>query len=140
MLSLKDIFGNQLPVNPKIVESYLSAKDTKSVNDVRERNSLFFGNRSFVESDDFCKSCVTLTPHIADSHHEDCVYYNVVYNETIVNKLGKCPKCNSGELYIDSCIVQEVSEIKCLDCDFHFSGNISEDRLIKKFKKGFCIK
>lgn len=142
--SVKAIFGNELPLDPTIVKGFWDATDVpigrQRLNAVSERNILFWGSQSkCIEVDEYCKSCVTLTPNVPNSHHKDCAYYNELdkYPEYVEqdNPLGKCPNYQSNELTIDSCRMQAVSAIACMDCDFQYTGNVCEESLAKRFKK-----
>lgn len=124
--SIIETFG-QAPVHPNVFKTL-------------DKKLIWLGICTDTPDNDFCYKCGTLTPKIPKSHHLECFYYLSADEYTYVedeNELGLCPKCNEGELDIDSSFSMQLSVIDCFDCGFHFEGKCDEETLIKRFKKKF---
>ena len=48
-------------------------------------------------------------------------------------KLSRCPKCGSGDVYIDSNRHAEASWIECCDCDHRMQSNVDEETLTERW-------
>lgn len=50
-----------------------------------------------------------------------------------MDKLKRCPKCGSHDVYIDSNRQAEASWIECADCDHRMQQKVDEDTLMQRW-------
>ena len=118
--SLTEILGQPLPVHPNVRDSKIGI--------------YFLMRGKFKEGTSFCTQCLTSTPSIPKTHHEDCSNYR---NEDEYpehdSPLGLCRDCGSEFLELSSCREMELSWISCKDCGYCYQDSLCEEDLVKEY-------